>query len=286
MILAIYIFDKIELVIYSCGCLKFQTYKMEEVTNKLDALLLNMKDGSKKKRIKGKGRTQKLTDAVKNILEVEPHDIVFAQEILSPKQLKWLSDVSIYESPISMTGSETAVILKKDIFLPFHLLKETDIKSHIAIHWGGNAVLLQYVPGRITIVKLTHKESEKHVLAVSWHGPCKKKKLLEQKMNQEKKIFIFKAMLQICKELRDQSTKPGIIIGGDFNLSIAQAKLNAECDYVVESYNPSEIRKSRVLYFIHTKDITMTEIVAINFLPGSVTNLPQDHDPLKAKISF
>ena len=267
MILAIYIFDKIELVIYSCGCLKFQTYKMEEVTNQLDALLLNMKDGSKKKTIIG--RTQRLTDAVKNILKVEPHDIVFAQEILSPKKLKWLSDKSSYESPISMTGSETAVILKKDIFSHFHLVKGIDIKEQIENHWGDDTELLQYVPDRITIVELTHRESEKHVLAVSWHGPCRKKKFLKQKMNQEKKIFIFKAILKLCMEVRDQSTKPGIVIGGDFNLSIARAKLSAEnTDFVVETYNPSERRKGRVIdYFVHTKDINMTDIAPIWHYP-------------------
>lgn len=127
----------------------------------------------------------------------------------------------------------------------------------------------------------TKGSSRKHFLCISWHG--------RWKITDQRKIRDVQYLIVLIKEISKQMGLP-FIIGGDFNITYEQVieKFeNTDNTMHLYEYDAMERRKDRKIDFYISKNISLADITAIDWMTvkdGKAAREIFDHDPVIAHL--
>ena len=214
----------------------------------LNVMTINMKNGEK---------ADKLREEVANLIAISNQedspcrpDIVFAQEISAPKTDRWMLETNDYIYSDEFVTSYEAGLMWKDNFEKM----DYSINKQEYMDVIPEEPYRTWIPVRLCALILKHKKYKYKILAVSWHGPHKlaideagEKNCEVDTVKKNCFEFLQKYAEKMMKDLRKHHGVNFLIIGGDFNLDLAQNGIQRRVveEFDLKSYTMSMRREGK-----------------------------------------
>ena len=159
------------------------------------------------------GKPSERRALLSEIISKSGPSLVFCQELPGcfEKDVVRKCGTCVYD--LVHTGKEAAVMWSEAHFYgePVDAAFKTKILDTVVASQNFRSDKVSEITARTAVVKLTSKSETCSFLAVSWHGPSKRR--LDEKQEVLKALILF--LQKICREKNVSS----VIIGGDFNLN-------------------------------------------------------------------